>query len=250
MQSRDRLIVALDRSSREEILRLADELHEAAGAIKIGLQAFVVNGPALVRELVARGEKVFLDLKVHDIPNTAKHAVAEIAALGVAMTTVHAAGGEAMLRSAARDDVLVLGVTVLTSLDAAELTGIGLRGGPVENAVRLARLSQQCGLRGIVSSPEEIAAIREACGRDLVIVTPGVRPEGSEAGDQRRTTTPAAAIAAGADYIVVGRPVTSAPAPRDAALRIIEQLDAVRDSLPASSERRRTAGSRTDGDSH
>src|SRR5439155_13177065 len=148
MQSRDRLIVALDRSPRDEILRLADALHGVAGVFKIGLQAFIPNGPSLVRELGQRGEKIFLDLKIHDIPNTAKHAVAEIATLGVAMTTVHAAGGEAMLRSADRDDILVLGVTVLTSLDAAELTRIGLRGSPAENAARLARLSQQCGLRG------------------------------------------------------------------------------------------------------
>jgi orotidine-5'-phosphate decarboxylase len=239
MQSRDRLIVALDRSSRDEILRLADSLHDAAGAMKIGLQAFVANGPALVRELVTRGDKIFLDLKVHDIPNTAKNAVAEIATLGVAMTTVHTAGGTEMMRAAARDDLLVLAVTVLTSLDAA-----------VDSVVSLAREAQRCGLRGVVASPLEIAAIREACGGDVVIVTPGVRPEGSSPGDQRRTTTPAAAIAAGADYVVVGRPITDAPAPRDAALRIIEQLDAGRRSLSASSERRRSAGSRTDGDSH
>ena len=224
MQSRDRLIVALDRSPRDEILRLADALHDVAGVFKIGLQAFIPNGPSLVRELVQRGEKIFLDLKIHDIPNTAGHAVAEIAGLGVAMTTVHAAGGEATLRSSARNDLLVLAVTVLTSLDA-----------PVESVVSLARLAQQCGLRGVVASPLEIAAIREACGRDLIIVAPGVRPEGSAAGDQRRTTTPAAAIAAGADYIVVGRPITDAPAPRDAALRIIERLDASLHKEPASS---------------
>ena len=233
MQSRDRLIVALDRSSRDEILRLVDALHDAAGAFKIGLQAFISTGPAFVRELVARGEKIFLDLKVHDIPNTAQNAVAEIAALGVAMTTVHAAGGEAMLRFSARDDLLVLGVTVLTSLDDAELQRVGFTGNALETSVRLARLSQQCGLRGVVASPEEIGAIREACGRELVIVTPGVRPEGSAAGDQRRTTTPAAAVAAGADYIVVGRPVTGAPAPREAALRIIEQLDGAQHRSPA-----------------
>ena len=221
MQSRDRLIVALDRSSRDEILRLADALHGAVGAFKIGPQAFVANGPQLVRELAQRGEKIFLDLKIHDIPNTAKQSVAEIAALGVAMTTVHASGGEAMLRCSARDDLLVLGVTVLTSLDERELHHIGFSGTPVENAVRLARLSKKCGLRGVVASPEEIAGIREACGPDLIIVTPGVRPNGSAAGDQRRTTAPAAAIAAGADYIVVGRPITDAPAPREAALRII-----------------------------
>ncbi|PYQ59867.1 MAG: orotidine-5'-phosphate decarboxylase [Acidobacteria bacterium] len=224
MQSRDRLIVALDRSSRDEILRLADALHGVAGVFKIGLQAFIPNGPSLVRELGQRGEKIFLDLKIHDIPNTAGHAVAEIAALGAAMTTVHAAGGEAMLRSSAHDDLLVLAVTVLTSLDA-----------PVESVVSLARLAQQCGLRGVVASPLEIVAIRKACGGKLVIVTPGVRPEGSAAGDQRRTTTPAAAIAAGADYIVVGRPITDAPAPRDAALRIIERLDASLHKEPASS---------------
>jgi orotidine-5'-phosphate decarboxylase len=224
MQSRDRLIVALDRSSREDILRLADDLRDAAGAFKIGLQAFIANGPQLVRELVSRGDKIFLDLKIHDIPNTAQHAVADVAALGVAMTTVHTLGGEAMLRASARDDLLVLGVTVLTSLDA-----------PVESVVELGRLAQRCGLRGVVASPLEIGAIRNACGRDFKIVTPGVRPEGSAAGDQRRTTTPAAAIAAGADYIVVGRPITDAPAPREAALRIIEQLDGARRSSSASS---------------
>jgi len=224
MQSRDRLIVALDRSSRDDILRLADDLRDAAGAFKIGLQAFIGNGPALVRELTSRGDTIFLDLKIHDIPNTAQHALAEVAALGVAMTTVHASGGEAMLRASARDDLLVLAVTVLTSLDA-----------PVETVVDLARLAQRCGLRGVVASPLEITAIRKACGSDLKIVTPGVRPEGSAAGDQRRTTTPAAAIAAGADYIVVGRPITDAPAPRQAALRIIEQLDGAPRSSFASS---------------
>jgi orotidine-5'-phosphate decarboxylase len=221
MQSRDRLIVALDRSSRDEILRLADSLDGAVGGFKIGLQAFVANGPSLVRELVQRGEKIFLDLKIHDIPTTAKQAVAEVAALGVAMTTVHAAGGETMLRCSARSDLLVLGVTILTSLDEGEMKRIGFKGPPVADAVRLAKLTQESGLRGVVASPEEIVAIRDACGRDLIIVTPGVRPEGSAAGDQRRTTTPAAAIAAGADYIVVGRPITDSPAPRDAALRII-----------------------------
>src|ERR1041385_4217891 len=125
MQARDRLIVALDRSSRDDILRLADQLHGAAGALKIGLQAFVANGPAIVREIAARGQRVFLDLKIHDIPNTAEHAVAEAAALGAAIVTVHIAGGEAMLRACGRPDILVAGVTVLTSFDEAELRGIG-----------------------------------------------------------------------------------------------------------------------------
>jgi len=235
MQSRDRLIVALDRSSRDEILRLTDALHDTAGAFKVGLQAFISNGPSIVRELVGRGEKVFLDLKIHDIPNTAQHAIADIANLGVWMTTVHAAGGEAMLRASARDDLIILGVTVLTSLDQKELERIGFAGTPLENALRLARLSKQSGLRGVVASPEETAAIREACGPDLIIVTPGVRPEGSGGDDQRRTKTPAAAIAAGADYIVVGRPITEATEPRAAALRIIERLDASKRSFAASS---------------
>ena len=224
MQSRDRLIVALDRSSRDDILRLADQLHDAAGAFKVGLQAFVANGPSIVREIAGRGERVFLDLKIHDIPNTAKHAVAEAVALGAAIVTVHIAGGEAMLRACETRETLVVGVTVLTSLDDADLPGIGFAGTTVDNSVRLARLAQSCGLRGVVASPHDTAAIREACGGELVIVTPGIRPAGSDAADQRRTTTPAAAIAAGADYIVVGRPITDARDPRAAALRLADSL--------------------------
>jgi orotidine-5'-phosphate decarboxylase len=224
MQPRDRLVVAADLSSRDDILRLADALHGVAGVLKIGLQAFVSNGPAVVRELVARGETVFLDLKIHDIPNTAKHAVAEVADLGASMATVHAAGGPVMLRACANDGLLVLGVTILTSLEEADLLQIGFGGNAVENAVRLALLSRASGLRGVVASPKEIAPIREACGRDFVILTPGIRPAGSDAGDQRRTMTPGEAIAAGADYIVVGRPITGAADPRSAALRIVEEM--------------------------
>lgn len=250
MQSRDRLIVALDRSSRDEILRLIDSLGDAAGVFKIGLQAFIANGPSLVREIVGRGTKVFLDLKIHDIPNTAERAVAEAASLGVSMITVHALGGEAMMRACATTKTLVLAVTVLTSLDDDELQRIGLRGTAAESAVRLAKLAKESGLRGVVASPEEIAAIRQACGGDFFIVTPGVRPEGSAANDQRRTKTPAAAIAAGADYIVVGRPITDARDPRAAALGIIELLDAAAGtSAPASSAGKGSADSRTGGDS-
>ena len=220
----DRLVVAVDLSAREDILRLADALHGAAGVLKIGLQAFIANGPAIVRELVSRGERVFLDLKIHDIPNTAQHAVAEAAALGAAMTTVHAAGGESMLRACAHDSLLVLGVTVLTSLTEADLLQIGFGGSAVANAVRLARLAQASGLRGVVASPLEIEPIRESCGGDFVILTPGIRPAGADAGDQRRTMTPAEATRAGADYLVVGRPITSAADPRSAALRVVEEM--------------------------
>jgi orotidine-5'-phosphate decarboxylase len=232
MQATDRLadclIVAIDRSSRDDILRLCDSLHGVAGVFKLGLQAFVTNGPSIVREVIARGARVFLDLKVHDIPNTARHAVAEAASLGAAMVTVHASGGAAMLRACAidltGDLTLVLGVTVLTSLDDAELKRIGFAGTLRETGVRLARLAQESGLRGVVASSHEVAAIREACGSGMRIVVPGIRPEGSEAGDQRRTMTPAAAIAAGADYIVVGRPITDASDPRAAALALVDTL--------------------------
>jgi orotidine-5'-phosphate decarboxylase len=224
MQPLDRLVVAADLSSRDAILRLADALHGAVGVIKIGLQAFIANGPSIVREVVARGERVFLDLKIHDIPNTARHAVAEAASLGATMTTVHAAGGESMLRACANDQVLVLGVTILTSLSEADLLQIGMGGSAVENAVRLARLAQSSGLRGVVASPLEIAPIREACGAGFVILTPGIRPAGSDAGDQARTMTPGEAIRAGADYVVVGRPITRAADPRSAALRVVEEM--------------------------
>src|SRR5690349_444016 len=156
MQARDRLVIAVDLSSRDDILRLVDGLRGAAGVFKLGLQAFIANGPSIVREVVASGERVFLDLKIHDIPNTAKHAVAEAVSLGATMATVHASGGPAMLRACAHDSLLVLGVTVLTSLDEAELVRIGWHGSPVDNAVRLARLAKDSGLRGVVASPLEI----------------------------------------------------------------------------------------------
>lgn len=227
MQARDRLIVALDYSSRDEVLRAVDLLRGTAGVFKIGLQAFVANGPSLVREVVASGERVFLDLKIHDIPNTAGRAVGEAAALGAFMTTVHAAGGPSMLRACASTSVLVLGVTVLTSLDGQELEATGMSGSPLEAALRLARLCSDAGLGGVVASPLEIASIREACGPGLTIVTPGVRPAGVEAGDQRRVMTPREALAAGADYIVVGRPITKAADPRSAASKIVEEMERV-----------------------
>ena len=228
MQARDRLVVAADLSSRDDILRLVDELRGAVGVFKIGLQAFVANGPSLVREIVAGGEKVFLDLKIHDIPNTAGHAVAEADALGASIVTVHASGGEPMLRACANTRALVLAVTILTSLDDADVARIGFNGTAMESAVRLARLAQGSGLRGVVASPYEIANIREACGPELVILTPGIRPAGEDAGDQRRTMTPRDAISAGADYIVVGRPITNAKGRREAALQIVDAMESVR----------------------
>lgn len=224
MQARDRLVVAVDFSSRDAIHKLLDELQGAAGVIKIGLQAFIANGPSIVTEIVDRGEKVFLDLKIHDIPNTAQNAVAEAAALGAAITTVHAEGGLAMMEACSRTAAQVLGVTILTSLDEAELQRIGFAGTPLDNAVRLALLAKAAGLPGVVASPHEIEAIRKACGDGFVILTPGIRPAGADEGDQRRVMTPREAIARGADYLVVGRPITTAPNARAAALQIVEEM--------------------------
>jgi orotidine-5'-phosphate decarboxylase len=223
MQSLNRLIVAIDRSSRDEILGLVDKLHGVANIFKIGPQAFIANGPSIVREVTARGEKVFLDLKIHDIPNTAGKAVAEAAAHGASMMTVHASGGEAMLRACALATPLVLGVTVLTSMDDRELQRVGFAGTALDTALKLALLAQKSGLRGVVASPHEIESIRRACGDDLIIVAPGIRVNGAT-DDQRRTATPAAAVAAGADYIVVGRPITAAADPRSAAQAIVDSL--------------------------
>ncbi|HEV7242218.1 MAG TPA: orotidine-5'-phosphate decarboxylase [Thermoanaerobaculia bacterium] len=227
MQPHDRLVVAVDLSARDEILRLVDTLHGSVGVFKIGLQAFVANGPEIVRDVVARGERVFLDLKIHDIPNTARHAVAEAAFLGASIATVHIAGGESMLRACNHHTLLVLGVTVLTSLTETDLVQIGFGGTAVDNAVRLARLAQGSGLRGVVASPLEIERIREACGKDFVILTPGIRPKGSDVGDQQRVMTPGEAVRAGADYIVVGRPITGAADPRSAARRVVEEMSAI-----------------------
>lgn len=228
MQSRDRLIVAVDLSRHDEILALVEELRGSVGCFKIGLQAFVAHGPDLVREIVRRGERVFLDLKIHDIPNTARRGVAEAAALQADFLTVHASGGREMLRAAAESSgkSLVLAVTVLTSLDDEELRRIGFTEPSLETAVALARLTKDSGLRGVVASPLEVHAIRTSCGEDFTIVTPGIRPAGSESGDQRRTLTPAEAVRAGADYIVVGRPITEAADRRAAALRIVEEMEA------------------------
>ena len=229
---KEKLVVALDRSSRDEILALADGLAGAVGMLKIGLQAYVANGPGLVRELVQRGEKVFLDLKFHDIPNTAKSAVAEARALGASIVNVHAAGGPEMLRACRhvlpKGEAILLGVTVLTSLGSADLEAIGLEPDPAENVVRLARLCQVSGLDGVVASPREITLIRESCGSEFVILAPGIRSATDDTGDQKRTMTPGEAIRAGADYIVVGRPITGSRSPRDAAMRIVEEMSGTR----------------------
>jgi orotidine-5'-phosphate decarboxylase len=223
----DRLVVALDRSDRADVLRLVEALSGVAGVFKIGLQAFVANGPDLAREIASGGHRVFLDLKLHDIPNTVARSVAEAARIGVSMLTLHASGGEAMMRAAADaakgSPLLLLGVTVLTSLDDAALGAIGFAGTSERTVTRLAALARSSGIGGVVASPREIGAIRAACGDGVKIVTPGIR-SGGPADDQARTLSAREAIRAGADFIVVGRPITDAPDPRAAATAIVREI--------------------------
>jgi orotidine-5'-phosphate decarboxylase len=227
---RQRLIVALDVSSAAAAQKIVAAVGDSALTYKVGMQLYTAEGPSVVRELVASGRRVFLDLKYHDIPNTVGSAVREAAQLGVSMLTVHASGGEEMLRAAAEAAAsqaalpLVLAVTVLTSLDDGDLNKQGVRGSVVDQVLRLAALALSNGCKGVVASAQEAAALREELGRDFVIVTPGVRPAGSGHADQVRVVTPGEAVASGATYIVVGRPITEAADPAAEARAILGQM--------------------------
>jgi orotidine-5'-phosphate decarboxylase len=237
MSAREKLIVALDVPSAEAGARLATRLHGHAGMFKVGLENFAAEGPILPRFLVATGEKVFLDLKLHDIPNTVRAAARVAAQLGVSMFNVHASGGGKMMEAALQgaeegaglrhDGVRprVLAVTVLTSLTEEALRELGISGSAEEAVVRLARLAREAGLDGVVASPREIAALRHALGPDFLIVTPGIRPTDASADDQARIATPGAAVSAGADYIVVGRPITGAADPAAVADAIVAEME-------------------------
>lgn len=227
----NRILVALDVDSTIEARTLADQLRGAVAGFKIGKQLFTSQGPAVVEELVARGDRVFLDLKFHDIPNTVAGAVRAATRMGVWMLTLHASGGSLMMRAAkaaadeeaarvSRPPPLVVAVTMLTSLDDAMLGEIGIRG-PISGQVeRLALLAKDSGLDGVVASPREIGLIRKACGAGFTIVTPGIRGADDTKGDQSRTMSAAEAVAAGASFLVVGRPITGASSPRLAAERL------------------------------
>jgi len=226
---RERLIVALDVPTVEAGRALAARVAGRAGLLKVGSRLFTAAGPGFVEELVARGEEIFLDLKYHDIPNTVAGAVTAAARLGASLLDVHALGGRAMIESAAAalagSATRLLAVTVLTSHDEEALGQIGLAG-PIHDAVRrLALLARDSGADGVVASPREVGLIREACGPGFLIVTPGIRPAGARAGDQARATTPATALAAGADYLVVGRPITEATDPAEATEAIVREMD-------------------------
>jgi orotidine-5'-phosphate decarboxylase len=228
--ARERLIVALDVSSAAAAHRIVAAVGDCARYYKVGLQLYTAEGPQIVRDLVASGRQVFLDLKLHDIPNTVASAVKEAAKLGVSMLTVHAAGGGRMLHAAveaARNtnaSPMILGVTVLTSLDARDLEHAGVRGTVVDQVSRLAALAISNGCHGVVASAQEAGTLRSELGDDFLIVTPGVRPSGSGHGDQARVVTPAEAIASGASYIVVGRPITEATDPGAEAREILGQI--------------------------
>lgn len=229
VDKKGRLIVALDVSTAAAAQRIVAAVGDSALIYKVGMQLYTAEGPRVVRDLVALGRRVFLDLKYHDIPNTVGAAVAEAAKLGVSMLTVHAAGGEKMLRAAAEaaiatPQLMLLGVTVLTSLGEDDLEKTGARGSVKENVLRLATLALENGCRGIVTSAHEAPAVRAKLGHEFPIVTPGVRPAGSHVGDQVRVVTPAEAIAAGVSHIVVGRPITEAADPAAAARAILEEL--------------------------
>jgi orotidine-5'-phosphate decarboxylase len=221
---KEKILLVLDVSSREEAMRLVRPLYEHVGMFKVGMQLFTAEGPSLVREIVDLGGKVFLDLKFHDIPNTVSHGVLEAAKLGVSLMTIHAAGGRAMMETVAKElqdkygnrKPMVVAVTVLTSMNDAGLAEVGIARPMAQQVVAMAKLAEECGIAGVVCSPQEIQLVRRAAGPDFKIVTPGIRMPGQSANDQQRLATPREALTAGADYIVVGRAVTAAPDPRSA----------------------------------
>ena len=234
-----RLILALDLPTQDEALRLADKLRPELAWVKVGLQLFGAEGPDVVRRLVSMGLRVFVDLKLHDIPNTMASAVRSLSELGAGLTTVHTQAGTVALRATAEaartveesasrpGHTAVLGVTVLTSFDAPGLGEVlGREADPAREVLRLARLGVDAGLDGLVASPQEVATLRQVLGPDPLLVIPGIRPAGAASDDQSRTATPGQALRDGADFLVVGRPITRAASPRDALRAILDELAA------------------------
>ncbi len=215
-----KVIVALDYDNQADALAFVDRIDPASCRLKVGKEMFTLFGPDFVRELHKRGFSVFLDLKFHDIPNTCSKAVRAAAELGVWMVNVHASGGERMMTASCeilepygKDRPLLIGVTVLTSMEQSDLAGIGLNVEPQEQVIRLATLTKNSGLDGVVCSAQESSLLKNKLGKEFKLITPGIRPAGSEQGDQRRIMTPVDAIQAGSDYLVIGRPITQATDP-------------------------------------
>jgi orotidine-5'-phosphate decarboxylase len=221
------IIAALDVPDAKGALKLAEAIAPAVGAFKIGKELFVSAGPDIVKRVRDTGASVFLDLKFHDIPNTVAKAVASAVRLDVQMLTVHTCGGTAMLKAAVKaagDGPLVLGVTVLTSMDKNDLAEVGVQKSPADHVLHLAQLATLSGLKGLVCSPKEIASLREVLPPEIQLVTPGIRPAGTDSGDQKRVMTPAMAMNAGSSWLVIGRPIYAAENPRQAAEDILSSL--------------------------
>jgi orotidine-5'-phosphate decarboxylase len=231
LSARDRIIVALDVPNAEQALELVNQLGGLVQWFKVGLELYLSEGNTVIDQIRSKGHSVFLDLKLHDIPNTVAGAVRSASRAGAQMLTVHAGGGPAMLSAAAEAAdsqplaPQLLAVTVLTSMDQSQLAAVGVAASPAEQVLRLARMGWQSGIRGFVSSTEEVAAMRQTFP-EATLVIPGIRPAGAAVGDQKRVATPAAAIAAGASYLVIGRPITQAPNPAAAAAAILDEIEA------------------------
>ena len=231
MTEKTRLMVALDVPELNVALELVDRLGDQVEWYKVGKQLFTHYGPVVLKELKSRGRNVFLDMKFHDIPNTVAQAIRSAALIGADIINVHASGGPAMLAAAAEagreTGKTVIAVTVLTSMDAEQLQALGIQATPAEQVLRLARLTQAAGLPGVVCSALELPMLRREFGSDFLTLVPGIRPAGAAAGDQKRIMTPAQAAAAGANYIIVGRPIVAAPDPATAAQAVLEELHSV-----------------------
>ncbi len=224
----DKIIIALDVATKERALNLVEELHDQISFFKIGLQLYTAEGPEIVRAVLSTGAKVFLDLKLHDIPNTVARAVESASNLGVHMLTIHLNGGSEMIRAATAaraNNISILGVTVLTSATEQTLREIGISGKVEDHVLQLAKLGAKEGIDGLIASPHEVKMLRAEFGDKIKIVVPGIRPSGSESGDQKRVMTPREAIDAGADYLVIGRPIIAHPHPKEAVAKILDELE-------------------------
>jgi orotidine-5'-phosphate decarboxylase len=227
MTNADKIIVALDVATKKEALALVEQLREQISFFKIGLQLYTAEGPGIVRDVLATGAKVFLDLKLHDIPNTVERAVGSAGQLGVHMLTIHLCGGEEMIRAAVaarKTNLSILGVTALTSADQQTLRQVGISDEIHDHVLRLAKLGAEARIDGLVASAHEVKMLRAEFGTKTKLVVPGIRPSWSEAGDQERVMTPREALGSGADFLVIGRPIIAHSSPREAVGKILDEI--------------------------